>query len=144
YGEYLAEGELIMGVDTRPEALLGIVTRSGINAMPYRPSDALEAGTFVAGASKRAYRVVKAGAGPVGPAPSWPTQGDVEQGGYHYADKGPSAEVAYVGLVRTGRGTPEGVVSAPVGSLYTRTDGTPGKTLYVKEKGDGPTGWVAK
>ncbi len=41
-------------------------------------------------------------------------------------------------------GSPEGVVSAPVGSVCTRTDGAPGSTLYVKEKGSGSTGWVAK
>jgi hypothetical protein len=45
---------------------------------------------------------------------------------------------------RTGAGTPEGAVIAPVGSLFTRTDGGAGTTLYVKESGAGNTGWVAK
>jgi hypothetical protein len=44
----------------------------------------------------------------------------------------------------SGSGTPEGAVTAPVGSLYTRTDGGAGTTLYVKESGTGNTGWVAK
>lgn len=44
----------------------------------------------------------------------------------------------------SGSGTPEGVVTAPVGSLYTRTDGGATTTLYVKESGAGNTGWVAK
>lgn len=44
----------------------------------------------------------------------------------------------------SGTGSPEGVVTAPVGSLYTRTDGGAGTTLYVKESGTGNTGWVAK
>lgn len=44
----------------------------------------------------------------------------------------------------SGAGTPEGVVTAPIGSLYTRTDGTAAGTLYVKESGTGNTGWVAK
>lgn len=44
----------------------------------------------------------------------------------------------------SGAGTPAGVVSAPVGSLYTRTDGGAGSTLYVKESGTDATGWVAK
>lgn len=44
----------------------------------------------------------------------------------------------------TGTGSPEGVVAARVGTLYTRTDGTPGATLYVKESGTGTTGWAAK
>jgi hypothetical protein len=40
--------------------------------------------------------------------------------------------------------SPEGVVTAEVGSLYTRTNGGAGTTLYVKESGSGSTGWVAK
>jgi len=44
----------------------------------------------------------------------------------------------------SGAGTPEGVLTAVVGSLYTRTDGGAGTTLYVKESGAGNTGWVAK
>ena len=44
----------------------------------------------------------------------------------------------------SGSGTPEGVVTAVVGSIYTRTDGGAGTTLYVKESGAGNTGWVAK
>lgn len=47
-------------------------------------------------------------------------------------------------VLMSGLGSPEGVMSAPVGSLYTRTDGTAGATLYVKESGDGLTGWAAK
>lgn len=44
----------------------------------------------------------------------------------------------------SGAGTPEGVVTAPVGSLYTRTNGGANTTLYIKESGTGNTGWVAK
>jgi hypothetical protein len=44
----------------------------------------------------------------------------------------------------SGAGTPEGAVTAPVGSLYTRTDGGALTTLYVKESGTGNTGWVGK
>jgi len=44
----------------------------------------------------------------------------------------------------TGNGTPEGVITAAIGSLYTRTDGSTNTTLYVKESGTGNTGWVAK
>jgi len=45
---------------------------------------------------------------------------------------------------KSGSGSPEGAVSAPVGSLWTRTDGGTSTTLYVKESGSGNTGWVAK
>lgn len=44
----------------------------------------------------------------------------------------------------TVEGSPEGVVTAPVGAIRTRLDGGAGSTLYVKESGTGSTGWVAK
>lgn len=40
-------------------------------------------------------------------------------------------------------GAPDGVVAAPVGSLYLRTDGGTSTTLYVKTSGSGNTGWKA-
>jgi hypothetical protein len=46
--------------------------------------------------------------------------------------------------VFTGTGSPEGVVTGPIGSLYTRQDGGAGTSLYVKESGTGNTGWAAK
>ena len=42
----------------------------------------------------------------------------------------------------TGAGAP--AVAAPVGSMYSRTDGGASTTLYVKESGTGTTGWVGK
>lgn len=47
-------------------------------------------------------------------------------------------------IIRRGTGSPEGSVTAPVGSLYLRSDGGAGTTFYVKESGTGNTGWVAK
>lgn len=44
----------------------------------------------------------------------------------------------------TGTGTPEGAVAAAVGTVFLRTDGGAGTTLYVKESGTGNTGWAAK
>ena len=41
-------------------------------------------------------------------------------------------------------GSPEGVVTAGVGSMYTNNTGGTGTTLYVKESGTGNTGWVSK
>lgn len=46
--------------------------------------------------------------------------------------------------VRYGTGSPEGAVTAGIGTLYRRTDGGAGTTLYIKESGSGNTGWVAK
>ena len=45
---------------------------------------------------------------------------------------------------KSGSGTPEGAVEGDVGSIYLRTDGGAGSTMYVKESGTGATGWVAK
>jgi hypothetical protein len=47
-------------------------------------------------------------------------------------------------LWTSGSGTPESAVTAPVGSMYSRTDGGAGTSLYVKESGSGNTGWVGK
>lgn len=46
--------------------------------------------------------------------------------------------------VTYGTGSPEGVVTAPMGSLYLRTDGGASTTLYVKTSGSAATGWTAK
>lgn len=46
--------------------------------------------------------------------------------------------------VVSGTGSPEGAITAPVGSLWLRTDGGAGTTFYVKESGTGNTGWAAK
>lgn len=46
--------------------------------------------------------------------------------------------------VYEGSGSPESVQAAAVGSIYLRTDGGAGTTLYVKETGTGTTGWVAR
>lgn len=45
--------------------------------------------------------------------------------------------------VRSGPGDPEGVVIAPLGSIYLRQDGASGTSLYIKESGNGNTGWTS-
>lgn len=47
--------------------------------------------------------------------------------------------------VKFGTGSPEGLVVADRGTIYMRTDGGIGTTMYSKEAGDGlATGWEAK
>lgn len=46
--------------------------------------------------------------------------------------------------IRSGTGTPEGVVTAPIGALFLRLDGGATTTLYVKTSGTGNTGWTGK
>ena len=41
----------------------------------------------------------------------------------------------------SGSGSPEGVVTAGIGSIYLRYDGSTGTTFYIKESGAGNTGW---
>ena len=43
-----------------------------------------------------------------------------------------------------GTGSPEGAVTAGVGSTYMRQDGGAGTSFYIKETGTGNTGWVGK
>lgn len=50
-----------------------------------------------------------------------------------------------IDFIHRGTGSPEGVVAAPIGHLYLRSDGSTSTTLYVKTADDGEaTGWTAK
>lgn len=46
--------------------------------------------------------------------------------------------------ITSGTGSPEGVVTAPIGTLYRNRNGGANTTLYVKQSGTGNVGWVAK
>lgn len=54
-----------------------------------------------------------------------------------------SAIGANTATARQGSGSPEGVVTANVGAIYLRSDGSNSTTLYVKQNGSGNTGWTA-
>lgn len=66
----------------------------------------------------------------------WASSGTVKLGG--------SDNASPDGFITQGIGTPEGVVTANVGSLFLRLDGSTSTTLYVKTSGTGNTGWTAK
>jgi hypothetical protein len=55
---------------------------------------------------------------------------------------GVAAAYAPLNAGRSGTGFPEGVVTAPVGTVYRDTDATNGAVLWVKTIGSGNTGWV--
>lgn len=55
-----------------------------------------------------------------------------------------SITIGAAAQILSGTGSPNSVVTAPVGSLFFRTDGGSGTTFYVKESGSGNTGWVGK
>lgn len=63
-----------------------------------------------------------------------------------YASSIVSSSLALPGGITwtSGAGSPEGVVTAPIGSLYSNTSGGASTTLYVKTSGAGNTGWTAK
>lgn len=46
--------------------------------------------------------------------------------------------------LRYGTGSPEGVLAAPVGTLYVDLAGGASTVLYVKESGSSDSGWIAK
>jgi hypothetical protein len=46
--------------------------------------------------------------------------------------------------ILTGSGSPEGAVTAPICSVYLRTNGGASSTFCVKEAGSGATGWACK
>ncbi len=47
-------------------------------------------------------------------------------------------------LNHTGSGTPEGFVIAGISSVWQRTDGGAGTSIYIKQSGTSNTGWVGK
>ena len=49
-----------------------------------------------------------------------------------------------INLDFVGTGSPEGVVSANIGSTYRRLDGGASTSFYVKESGTSSTGWIGK
>lgn len=65
--------------------------------------------------------------------------GNITTTGTSIVQNSPSPVGWYVGS-----GSPEGVLTARVGSIYSRTDGGAGTSLYVKESGTGSSGWVGK
>lgn len=47
--------------------------------------------------------------------------------------------------IYAGTGSPEGVVTAGIGSIYRRLDGGAGTSAYIKESNPTPsTGWIGK
>ena len=46
--------------------------------------------------------------------------------------------------ILTGSGSPEGIITAPPGSLYFNSAGGTNTSLYIKESGTGNTGWRGK
>ena len=95
------------------------------------------------GSSANANIMIDAGTGTV-PAGNWSIYSDsaresVFKGPVRIGTAGGTAP-----LVTSGAGSPEGVLTAQIGSIYMRTDGGALTTLYVKETGTGNTGWVAK
>jgi hypothetical protein len=55
-----------------------------------------------------------------------------------------SIELSTGAKILSGLGSPEGVITAFVGSIYTNLNGSTSTTLWIKTSGSGNTGWTAK
>ena len=71
------------------------------------------------------------------------TVGDVHDVGVTGAVRVGFNASAFGANLFSGSGSPEGAVTARIGSQYLRSDGGQGTVLYYKESGTGNTGWVA-
>src|SRR5947207_5418664 len=87
------------------------------------------------------WRTIDPGAGGLITGGNIKTEAGIQAAGTINATNG--FRIATIQIV-TGSGSPESALAAPVGSLYLRTDGGAGTTLYVKESGTGNTGWIGK
>lgn len=98
------------------------------------------------GASAGAAGAVAIGRSAAGTSASTTTADEFMLGtsAHTYNLPGTKATIGAAGQTLTwGAGSPEGSVTAVIGSLHLRSDGSTGTTLYIKESGTGNTGWVA-
>ena len=72
------------------------------------------------------------------------TGGDVIASGNMILASGKGIDFNFGPEILSGTGTPEGAVTAAIGSMYLRADGGAGTSMYIKESGTGNTGWAAK
>jgi hypothetical protein len=127
----------VTGTNT-PLATYSDAALSSANTNPVELDANGEAWIFLANGGK--YRiVVKDSAG----ATVW-SQDGINGDGLGYQFEADSLKLGNVPTITTGTASPEGVVTAPIGSLFLRQDGSTSTTLYVKTAGAGDTGWTAK
>ena len=50
----------------------------------------------------------------------------------------------FLDRIKEGTGNPNGVVVAPIGTMYLNKTGGAGTTFWIKESGVGSNGWIAK
>lgn len=96
-------------------------------------------GMVVANAvTNAAVTVSTAGTGAINLAPAGTVEAVVTASGVHI---GASSAAPFIA---SGTATPEGAITAPIGSTFLRTDGTHagGTVKYLKTSGSGNTGWV--
>lgn len=97
----------------------------------FRPQiEAIEGGSWIVQQFQRAFDAITA---------VWQVEHNAD--GSHGVVRFGDARTGPLDMI--GTGSPEGVITAPVGSLYRRTDGGASTTLYIKESGTAATGWRA-
>lgn len=109
------------------------------NAGETEPTMFLTDGTAATAGSKDTFLLIERGS-----ESAVPFRVDINGAQKFAVDQNGEVIIGAATKVLTGSGTPEGAVTAPVGSMFLRTDGGAATTLYIKESGAGTSGWAAK
>ena len=141
-GVNATSGDPIITIDGAAGTLRSVRFRTGTSLRwLFGASSTAESGSD-AGSDFRLRRHNDAGAGVSDPFFVWRNTGKVTFGdvgasaGIEYGTSGPRDMV--------GTGSPEGVVTAPVGSTWRDTNATTGAIKWIKASGTGSTGWVVE
>ena len=139
-GVNATSGDPIITIDGAAGTLRSVRFRTGTSLRwLFGASSTAESGSD-AGSDFRLRRYNDAGAGVSDPFFVWRNTGKVTFGdvgasaGLEYGTSGPRDMV--------GTGSPEGVVTAPVGSTWRDTNATTGAIKWIKASGTGNTGWA--
>jgi len=135
-------GDSVVTIDGAAGSLRSVRFRTGTALRWFfGASSGAETGSE-AGSDFRLRRYNDAAAGVSDPLYVWRNTGKIT-----FGDVGASAglELGSSGpRVMSGTGSPEGVVTAPVGSMWLDTAATTGAIRWIKASGTGNTGWVVE
>ena len=138
-GVSASSGDPILTVDGAAGSLRSVRFRTGTSLRWFfGASSTAESGSDV-GSDFRLRRYNDSAAGVSDPIYVWRSTGKVTLGdvgataGLEFGASGPR--------VMSGSGSPEGVVTAPIGSVWIDTSATTGAVQWIKASGTGNTGW---
>ncbi|MCK5237640.1 MAG: hypothetical protein KAR06_11750 [Deltaproteobacteria bacterium] len=146
-GGNFSEEDIENALDKITELAQMVLERTG-RALLFKPSDTTS-GLFLPAIADNAGKVIGYNAGGdaiiayASTASGDADLNDLLNAGYSNIIYPASIQLPTGRKILSGAGTPEGNITAPVGSLYLRTDGTVGTVAYHKQSGVGDTGWVS-